>query len=285
MTDISKARVSAEFIREKIGTSPCLGIILGTGLGGFAKNIEDGNSIPYGKIPHFPETGVKGHSGRLAIGTIKGLSVAAMQGRFHYYEGYSMKDVTFPVTVLHQLGIQLIIVTNAAGGINPDFNPGDIMLIKDHINLMGTNPIINYFENGIAESEFEPFINMTDTYDKRYMALTEGFAQSAGINLKKGILAAVPGPIYETPAEIEMLKRLGADAVCMSTVPEVIMARALNMKVIGISLITNKSGEITRHVDVIKESEKNIDKFSIILKGIIDNFKEDPKTQVKTGEI
>ncbi|MBI3813574.1 MAG: purine-nucleoside phosphorylase [Nitrospinae bacterium] len=264
-----KAKRAAMFIRKKTGLNPHFGIILGSGLGNFAGNIEGGKSIPYGKIPHFLKTAVKGHSGRLVTGKLKGIPVAAMQGRFHYYEGHSMGEVAFPVMVFYQLGIKSLIVTNAAGGINPDFSTGDIMLIKDHINLMGANPILNLIQDGITDN-FEPFVNMADAYDKGYIAISEEFALKSDIKLKKGVLAAISGPVYETPAEIEMLRRLGADAVCMSTVPEVIMARALNIRVLGVSLITNRAGETVSHNDVLKESDKNINKFSMFLAGIIE---------------
>ena len=265
-----RANKAANFIKKQADVRPILGIILGSGLGDFAENIENKKSIPYNKIPYFVKTTVKGHTGRLVIGKIRNLPVAVMQGRFHYYEGHSMGVVTFPVRVLKHLGIRCLFVTNAAGGINPKFKTGDFMIIKDHINLMGTNPLLNQAQNGFIDSEFEPFINMTDAYDKQYIALGEKTASKSGIRVKTGVLAAIQGPIYETPAEIKMLRRLGADAVCMSTIPEVIMARALNLKVFGISLITNKAGVHLCHENVVKESEKNIERFGRLLKEIIE---------------
>ena len=268
-----RAKKAANFIKKQADVRPVLGIILGSGLGDFVENIENKITIPYNKIPYFVKTTVKGHTGRLVIGKIRNLPVAVMQGRFHYYEGHSMGVVTFPVRVLKQLGIRCLFVTNAAGGINPKFKTGDFMIIKDHINLMGTNPLLNQAQNGFIDSEFEPFINMTYAYDKQYISLGEKTASKSGIRAKTGVLAAIQGPIYETPAEIKMLRRLGADAVCMSTIPEVIMARALNLKVFGISLITNKAGVHLCHENVVKESEKNIKRLGIFLTVMIENLK------------
>jgi len=268
-----RAKKAANFIKKQADVRPVLGIILGSGLGDFVENIENKITIPYNKIPYFVKTTVKGHTGRLVIGKIRDLPVAVMQGRFHYYEGHSMGVVTFPVRVLKHLGIRCLFVTNAAGGINPKFKTGDFMIIKDHINLMGTNPLLNQAQNGFIDSEFEPFINMTDAYDKQYISLGEKTASKSGIRAKTGVLAAIQGPIYETPAEIKMLRRLGADAVCMSTIPEVIMARALNLKVFGISLITNKAGVHLCHENVVKESEKNIKRLGIFLTVMIENLK------------
>ncbi|OGW05623.1 MAG: hypothetical protein A2889_02890 [Nitrospinae bacterium RIFCSPLOWO2_01_FULL_39_10] len=268
-----RANKAANFIKKQADVRPILGIILGSGLGDFVENIENKITIPYNKIPYFVKTTVKGHTGRLVIGKIRNLPVAVMQGRFHYYEGHSMGVVTFPVRVLKHLGIRCLFVTNAAGGINPKFKTGDFMIIKDHINLMGTNPLLNQAQNGFIDSEFESFINMTDAYDKQYISLGEKTASKSGMRVKTGVLAAIQGPIYETPAEIKMLRRLGADAVCMSTIPEVIMARALNLKVFGISLITNKAGVHLCHENVVKESEKNIKRLGIFLTVMIENLK------------
>lgn len=267
-----RAKKAANFIKKQADVRPILGIILGSGLGDFVENIENKKSIPYSKIPYFVNTTVKGHTGRLVIGKIRDLPVAVMQGRFHYYEGHSMGVVTFPVRVLKQLGIKCLFLTNAAGGINPNFKTGDFMIIKDHINLMGTNPLLNQAQNGFINAEFEPFVNMTDAYDKQYLSLGEKTASKSGIRAKTGVLAAIQGPIYETPAEIKMLRRLGADAVCMSTIPEVIMAKALNLKVFGISLITNKAGVHINHKSVVRESEKNIERFGRLLTGIIERI-------------
>ncbi len=270
-----RAKITADFIKKRVSLRPYLCVILGSGLGDFAGNIENQKSISYDRIPYFLKTTVKGHTGRLVIGKLKGVPIAAMQGRFHYYEGHSMTDIAFPVMVFHRLGIKSLIVTNAAGGINPDFSPGDIMLIKDHINLMGANPMFGITDN------IEPFVNMAGAYDNGYIAISEKFALKSKIKLKKGILAAIPGPIYETPAEIEMLRRLSADAVCMSTVPEVIMARALNIKVLGVSLIANKAGKTVSHNDVLKESEKNISKFSRLLIGTIEAMSNEQRATSK----
>ena len=193
--------------------------------------------IPYENIPCFPVSTVKGHLGKLIVGILENKKILAMQGRFHYYEGYSMEEVTFPIRVMKQLGVKIVIVTNAAGGLNPDYNTGDIVLITDHINLMGDNPLIgpNLEEFGVR------FPDMQEAYSKELITLSEKIGKSKNILLKKGVYAAVTGPNYETPAEIKMLSTLGADCVGMSTVPEVIVARHQQMKVLGISSITNMS--------------------------------------------
>src|SRR3989338_1600728 len=275
------AKAAASFIKKQSNIRPLLGIILGSGLGDFVDTIENRKSIPYNKIPYFVNTTIKGHAGRLVIGKIGDFPVAVMQGRFHYYEGHSMSVVTLPVKVFKQLGINSIIVTNAAGDINPKFKTGDFMIIKDHINLMGTNPVLNQLQNGFIDIEFEPFINMTNAYDSQYILFGEKTALKSGIRAKSGVLAAIQGPIYETRAEIEMLRRLGADAICMSTIPEVIMARALDIRVFGISVITNKAGVHMNHKNVVRESEKNIKKLGIFLTGMIEAMSNEQRAPSK----
>ena len=227
---------AADYIREKLGShKPELAITLGSGLGDLADQLADPVLIPYAEIPHFPVSTVPGHKGRFVAGTLGGKEVLCMQGRFHYYEGYDLKQVTMPVRVMKLLGIQTLIVTNAAGGINLGFKAGDLMLIEDHLNLTGENPLIgqNLDEFGLR------FFDMTVAYDKEYRELARKAASEEGISLQSGVYAWLTGPNFETPAEIRYLRTIGADAVGMSTVPEVLVARHCDLRVCGISCITN----------------------------------------------
>lgn len=235
MTWAARARESAAAIRRRADRVPEIGIILGSGLGALAEDVAADASIPFTDIPHFPRAGVEGHAGRLVIGTLEGRSVAVMQGRAHFYEGYPLAGVVFPVRVLHALGAKTLIVTNAAGGLNREWAAGDLMVISDHINFMGTNPLI-----GPNEEELGPrFPDMSAAYDPAFAALAEQAGLELGITLRKGVYVGVPGPSYETPAELRMLARWGADAVGMSTVHEVITARHAGMRVLGLSAITD----------------------------------------------
>ncbi len=230
-----KAQEAFNFIKEKISVKPEIGIILGTGLGGLAERIEKINIIPYEEIPHFPVSTVESHKGKLIFGKLGGKIVVAMQGRFHYYEGYSMKEVTFPVRVMRLLGINILLVSNACGGMNPLFQRGDLMIIADHINFFPESPL-----RGKNEDAFGPrFPDMYNTYDPDLIKLAEDVALREGISVKKGVYVGVPGPSIETSAEYRMLRGMGADAVGMSTVPEVIVARHMEIKVLGISVITD----------------------------------------------
>ncbi len=226
---------SIESIRSYTNIEPEVAIILGTGLGAMAEDIKNSIVIPYNKINNFPVSTVQGHSGNLVFGELENKKVVAMQGRFHYYEGYSMKEIAFPVRVMKELGAEIIIISNAAGGMNRSFKRGDLMLIYDHINLMGDNPLIgkNYDEMGPR------FPDMSTPYDKELMSLAEKIALEEGIKLHKGVYAGLTGPMLETPAEYRMLIYIGADAVGMSTVPEVIVANHMGMRVLGISCITD----------------------------------------------
>lgn len=218
------------------GRVPQVGIVLGSGLGKLADSIEDAIVIPYREIPGFPVSTAIGHKGNFIVGTLGGKTVLAMQGRFHFYEGYGMDLVTLPIRVMSRLGIRYLFVSNAAGGANPDFNVGDLMVIKDHINLM-PNPLI-----GPNLDDFGPrFPDMTAPYDLGLIAKAEEIAASMGISLRKGVYLASTGPSYETPAEVRYFRSIGADAVGMSTVPEVIVARHCGIPVFGMSVITNKS--------------------------------------------
>lgn len=227
---------AAAYIKEKLsGRKPEIAITLGSGLGDLAEQLTDAVQIPYGDIPHFPVSTVAGHKGQFVVGKLEGREVLCMQGRFHYYEGYDLKQVTLPVRVMKLLGIGTLIVTNAAGGINTGFRPGNLMLIEDHLNLTGENPLIG--EN--LEAFGERFFDMTVAYDREYRILAENLAAELDIPLQKGVYAWLTGPNYETPAEIRYLRTIGADAVGMSTVPEVLVARHCGLRVCGISCITN----------------------------------------------
>jgi len=232
---LKKIKRTVEFLNANTALRPKVGIILGTGLGGLVNEIEIKDTISYADIPHFPLSTVEGHKGRLIFGTIGDVPVMAMQGRFHYYEGYSMKKVTYPVRVMKQFGVDTLIVSNASGGMNPDFEIGTIMVISDHINMLGHNPLIgkNYPELGPR------FPDMSETYDKDLIEKALGIGERLNIKLARGVYLGTTGPTLETPAEYRMFRVLGGDAVGMSTVPEVIVARHMNMRCFGISIITD----------------------------------------------
>jgi len=232
-----KAKVieSVEFINQKSKIKPKIAIILGTGLGRLAENIKGKEIIPYSEIPNFPISTVQSHSGNLVLGKLGNKEVVAMQGRFHYYEGYNLKEVTFPVRVMKKLGADIIIISNAAGGMNRFFKRGDLMLITDHINLFGDNPLI-----GPNDEELGPrFPDMSEAYSQQLIKLAKKIALKEKIRLREGVYAGLTGPTLETPAEYRFLISIGADAVGMSTVPEVIVANHMGMKVLGISCITD----------------------------------------------
>ncbi|EOD01074.1 purine-nucleoside phosphorylase [Caldisalinibacter kiritimatiensis] len=273
MNLLEKINETKNFIEEKINIKPEIGMILGSGLGVLADEIEDAVILEYGDIPNFPESTVKGHKGRLVIGNLNGKKVIAMQGRFHYYEGYTMQQVTFPVRIMKALGVNKVIVTNAAGGVNTDFTPGDLMIITDHINLGFDNPLIgkNYEQLGPR------FPDMSHSYSKELIekAITAG--EKLNISLKQGTYMFLTGPTYETPAEIRMANILGADAVGMSTVPEVIVAVHSGIEVLGISCITNMAAGILEkpldHKEVIETTEKVRDSFIKLVKEIVKSLK------------
>ena len=231
----AKVTESVEFINQKSKIKPEIAIILGTGLGRLAEDIEEKEIIPYSEIPNFPASTVQSHSGNLVLGKLGNKEVVAMQGRFHYYEGYSLKEVTFPVRVMKNLGADLIIISNAAGGMNRFFKRGDLMLITDHINLFGDNPLI-----GPNDEELGPrFPDMSEAYSQKLIELVKKVALKEKIRLQEGVYAGLTGPTLETSAEYRFLISIGADAVGMSTVPEVIVANHMGMKVLGISCITD----------------------------------------------
>ncbi len=230
-----KVDETARFLSSLLRMHPTVGIILGTGLGGLADRIEKHKVILYHDIPHFPKSTVESHAGQLIIGHLGGKAVLAFQGRFHFYEGYSLEEVTFPVRVLASLGVRTLILSNAAGGLNPLFKPGDLMIIRDHINLMGVNPL-----RGSNIDEWGPrFPDMSAAYDRELSEKAERVALDAGISIQKGVYVAVSGPSLETPAETRFLRMIGADAVGMSTVPEVIVANHAGLRVFAVSVIAN----------------------------------------------
>ncbi|MDR2910442.1 MAG: purine-nucleoside phosphorylase [Bacteroidales bacterium] len=269
---LEKIKVTANFIREKINYSPEYGIILGTGLGGLVSEIEIIESVPYSEIPNFPVSTVDGHSGRLIYGKLGTKKVLAMQGRFHYYEGYSMKEVTFPVRVFKYVGITNIFVSNASGGLNPDFKVGDIVIINDHINFFPEHPL-----RGINLNELGPrFPDMSGIYDEHLRNKAKQIAIEHNINLKEGVYTGTSGPSFETPAEYKMFRITGGDMVGMSTVPEVIVARHMGMKVFGISIITDSgvSGEIVEisHSKVQEIAAKAEPDMTLIIKKLIESI-------------
>lgn len=260
---------AAAYLRQHIPSSPKVGLILGSGLGQFTERIENPVFVDYSSVPGFPQTTVEGHKGRFVAGTCSGRHVIAMEGRFHYYEGFDINEVVLPVRVFKELGVETLIVTNAAGGVNTGFEPGDLMLITDHINLSGVNPL-----RGKNEAVLGPrFPDMTYAYDPALIELAERVAKAIDIRLRKGVYAMMQGPSYETPAEIRMLRVLGADAVGMSTVPEVIAAVHAGIKVMGISCITNMAaGVLDRplaHDEVIETANSAKDKFINLIFAII----------------
>jgi len=241
-----RAEHAARMIRARTSAEMSVAIVLGSGLGGFAGDLTEATAIGYDEIPGFARATVEGHAGRLVIGKAGEVNVAAMQGRFHFYEGYSLQDVTFPIRVLKLLGVRTLVLTNAAGSLNVEFTPGSLMVITDHLNLLGDNPL-----RGDNDERFGPrFPDLSTVYapDLQNIVIEEGSAM--GIELRRGVYAALSGPSYETPAEIHMVRALGADAVGMSTVPEAIVARHMGMNVIGISCITNlAAGVSNRPID------------------------------------
>ncbi|WP_445492097.1 purine-nucleoside phosphorylase [Niallia sp. 03133] len=260
---------AAEFLKKKNSQSPKIGLILGSGLGILADEIENAVKIPYSEIPEFPVSTVEGHAGQLVFGSIFGIDVVAMQGRFHFYEGYSFDKVTFPVRVMKELGVETLIVTNAAGGVNESYLPGNLMLISDHINNMGTNPLIGPNDANLGVR----FPDLSEAYSKELRKTAKEVANQIGLAIQEGVYVGNTGPSYETPAEVRMLRTLGGDAVGMSTVPEVIVARHAGIKVLGISCISNMAAGILdqplNHEEVIETTEKVKNDFLLYVKELI----------------
>jgi purine-nucleoside phosphorylase len=263
---------TAQAVRTRTSYQPRVAVILGSGLNGLADSVQKADVIPFGDLPYFPVSTVHGHAGRLVIGELEGQAVFVMQGRIHLYEGYSMNQVTLPIRVMQRLGIETLIVTNAAGGVHPDFNPGDVMLITDNLNLMGmmgTNPLFgpNIDELGTR------FPDMSQAYDKSLSELARRVAKENQVTLREGVYAGLSGPSFESPADLRFLRLAGADAVGMSTVPEVIVARHGGMRVLGLSGISNKANldgsTVTTHEEVIEAGKVITPKVETIIRGVL----------------
>ena len=270
----SHFEAAAAVIRERTPLQPRVGLILGSGLNALADAVEECVAIPYREIPHFPASTVEGHVGRLVVGRLEGQRVAVMQGRAHYYEGYSMAEVTFPVRVMQVLGIQVLIVTNAAGGLNPAFRPGDVMLITDHLNLIGMTGLTPL--RGSNLDEFGPrFPDMSRAYDARLRALAKQIAAGAHVPLREGVYVCLAGPSFETPADLRFLRLSGADAVGMSTVPEVTVARHGGTRVLGLSGISNAlpvegaPPVETTHEEVLETGRVLVPRLETIIRGVL----------------
>lgn len=264
-TMLEKIRETAAFIRNEVGEMPCIAVILGTGLGDLVNHIEIKKELSYKDIPNFPVSTVEGHSGKLIFGNLGGKYIMAMQGRFHYYEGYDMKQVTFPVRVMKELGVEKLFVSNAAGGMNKEFRVGDVMVITDHINLFPENPL-----RGKNFEELGPrFPAMTEAYSSGLIMMADDIAREQGIRLMHGVYVGTAGPTFETPAEYEYFRVIGGDAVGMSTVPEVIVANHAGMMVFGISVITDLGGKDIKEVPTHEEVQKAAVKAQPVMTGII----------------
>ncbi|MFZ0736866.1 MAG: purine-nucleoside phosphorylase [Candidatus Acidiferrales bacterium] len=271
----ARAERAAKFILGKTRLRPRVAVVLGSGLGAFGDGLAGAVRIPYEKIPGFPRSTAEGHAGRLVIGKAGGVDVAAMQGRVHYYEGYALQDVIFPMRVMGRLGIRAAILTNAAGGINTEFKQGALVVIRDHINLQGSNPLI-----GPNDTRFGPrFPDMTQGYWKSYRAIAAEEAKRLGIEVFEGVYAALTGPSYETPAEIRYLRVIGADLVGMSTAPEVIAARHMGIRVLGISCVTNMAAGILDqpldHAEVMATGERVKGNFIALLRAVLPRIAAD----------
>jgi purine-nucleoside phosphorylase len=263
---------SIDFIKSRSALVPEVGVVLGSGLGEFADTLEEKIVIPYGEIPHFKKVSVVGHAGRLVIGKIAGRPIAVMQGRYHYYEGHDIREVVFPIRVLCSLGLKKLLLTNAAGGINAMLEAGDLMIIRDHINMMGTNPL-----KGENDQRLGPrFPDMSHVYDEGLTAVIADGMRAMGMGVKKGVYLALSGPSYETPSEIKMLAVLGADAVGMSTVPEAIVARHMGISVAGISCVSNLAAGISKtplsHEEVTETGNRVKGSFIKLLTTVIPKF-------------
>jgi purine-nucleoside phosphorylase len=263
---------AAQVIRERAAHTPKVGLILGSGLGGLAEMVEKADFVSYQDIPFWPQSTVEGHKGRLVIGQLMGAPVIVQQGRAHFYEGYSMAEVTLPVRVMKRLGVETLIVTNAAGAINPEYEPGDVMLITDHISLVGMtgfNPL-----RGPNLDAFGPrFPDMSQAYDRALMGVARDVAKQRGITLREGVYAGLSGPSFETPADLRFLRVIGADSVGMSTVPEVIVAHHASMRILGLSGISNKANldgsTITTHQEVLQAGQVIVPKLQAIIQDVL----------------
>lgn len=266
---VHAAQIAADAIRDRLrGRSPVAAIVLGSGLGSLADEIVAGERIPYRDVPGFPSATVAGHAGEIIAGTLEGKFVLALAGRFHMYEGHDVRLAAFPARVVHALGANTLIVSNAAGGVNRMWQPGDLMLIRDHINLMFRNPLTGPVEQGDLR-----FPDMSAPYDDGLAEMARSVAREQGTTLREGVYAGLLGPTYETPAEVRMLAFLGADAVGMSTVPEVIVARSIGMRVLGLSCITNFASGISNtpitHAEVLETTARAATRFTALVRGVV----------------
>jgi len=276
MTDsFTLAESAAQLLLTKTPLRPRIALVLGSGLGGFADSLSDATRIPYAEIPAFPRSTAIGHAGQMVIGKAGGVAVAAMQGRVHLYEGYSAQQVTFPIRVFGRMGIRAVILTNAAGGINLSYSQGALVLIRDHINLQGTNPLVGPNDDHFGVR----FPDMTEAYAKSYREFARAAFAKHGLTLHEGVYAGLLGPSYETPAEIEYLRRIGADLVGMSTVAEVIAARHMGIKVLAISCVTNMAAGILdqplSHAEVMETGERVKTTFEGLLRAVLPGIAED----------
>ena len=271
-TDYDQAAEAAEFLKRSIGGTPEVAVVLGSGLGDFAGALQDAVSIPYGEIPHWPASTVLGHEGRLVAGRLAGRHVAALSGRSHFYEGYDLRTVTFSTRVLGVLRVPVLILTNAAGGINTAFKTGALMIIDDHLNMMGSNPLV-----GPNDERFGVrFPDMTEVYSKRLRSIADEVGRAKHLGLEHGIYVGLHGPSYETPAEIRYFRTIGADAVGMSTVPEAIVARHMGIEVLGISCISNMAAGVLpfplHHSEVMETTARVRHQFIALLEGVIERI-------------
>lgn len=276
-SNFPRAEAAATFIRAHTKLRPQIAVVLGSGLGAFGDELGSATRIPYARIPHFPRATAIGHAGHLVIGKSSGVAVAVMQGRVHRYEGYSPDEVIFPMRVFSRLGIRAVILTNAAGGINLGFKPGALVILRDHINLLGSNPLI-----GLNDDRFGPrFPDMTEAYSKSFRAIALEEARRLSLDVHEGVYAAVLGPSYETPAEIRYLRTIGADLVGMSTVPGVIAARHMGIRVLGISCVTNMAAGILdhplNHDEVLEVGKRVSAEFIALLRAILPRLSVDSK--------
>ncbi len=272
---------AAEAIRSRTRHQPTIGLVLGSGLNSLADHVQDADIVPYAEVPHFPVSTVEGHAGRLILGQMAGSTVMVMQGRVHYYEGYSLQEVTFPIRVMQVLGVDWLILTNAAGGVNPAFRAGDLMLIADQINLIGMgglNPLRGPHNPAVGPR----FLDMTNAYDRDLRRIAQQVADELGIQLHQGVYAGLAGPTFETPAEVRFLRLIGADAVGMSTVAEAIVARHCGMRVLGISVISNAAiaepdapSEVS-HEEVLEASKAAAPRLARLIMGILSRLASSP---------
>lgn len=276
-SEFARAEAAAKFIRAKTKLRPRIAVVLGSGLGAFADELDSATRIPYARIPHFPRSTAIGHAGQFVIGKSAGIAVAAMQGRVHLYEGYSPAEVIFPMRVFARLGVCAVVITNAAGGINVSLKPGNLVILRDHINLLGRNPL-----TGPNDDRFGPrFPDMSEAYSKSFRAIALEEGRRSGIDMHEGVYAAVPGPSYETPAEIRYLRAMGADVVGMSTVPGVIAARHMGMRVLGISCVTNMAAGVLDkpldHDEVLETGKRVSGQFIGLLRAVLPRLESELK--------